>query len=636
MTALELMDSLDAVDEELLWPALNAKAHRSYRRVLRIALIAAAVLALLALAALAASESGLLEGLFPGKYDLIADYVTHVEASAENETLRLTLHEAVTDGARTLVVYSVERLDGESMEGWTDETEITPRYNGNRVYSGGSRSGMIIDETEKAKRTYLWSCTSTDTVALEGVSIRLLGLKRQADGARLDTGSLNLETALTACPVRAAKRVGSAADKDLVVSIRLSPLSLRILSYRNLAGMKPGDVEAKEDIRTVTGPLDCRVELVFRDGSRQDVSERMQQRMTDSTGVVVLMGDFWDLTYVSRVKAVVIDGREYPLSKEKAPAPRQGLGPDAPFLESQRVWLFGSHEPAHPALTASGEALTLSLDGIWTDGYTTELMLKIDAPHEEADLRLVNVGGNLTFDARDKQGEALAVGVHDGGLVQGLLSFIVECSGKAAQLTIGDWDASLTIPLDMKTLEQLPQIQPKEATPRQTAAVDEGEFYRQAVYRDLFEGVTPDDTGYSGDNGVYRLTVVHLYLAEEPGIVKLRAFAEAERMDGEPWDTGGRTAVQTFTVRGMKDGEEISLNESMGQSSGVVEGVCIISLSGNFRYGDFEIAAAQGGGVLPAEGLDLETLDLDGLRLIWTPPEGDRITLDLNMTSERG
>ena len=636
MTALELMDSLDAVDEELLWPALNTKTHRSYRRVLRIALIAAAVLALLALAALAASESGLLEGLFPGKYDLIADYVTHVEASAENETLRLTLHEAVTDGARTLVVYSVERLDGESMEGWTDETEITPRYYGNRVYSGGSRSGMTIDETEKAKRTYLWSCTSTDTVALEGVSIRLLGLKRQADGARLDAGSLNLEAALTACPVRAAKRVGSAADKDLVVSIRLSPLSLRILSYRNLAGMKPGDVEPKEDIRTVTGPLDCRVELVFRDGSRQDVSERMQQRMTDSTGVVVLMGDFWDLTYVSRVKAVVIDGREYPLSKEKVPAPRQGLGPDAPFLESQRAWLYGSHEPAHPALMASGEGLTLSLDGIWTDGYTTELMLKIDAPQEEADLRLVNVGGNLTFDARDKQGEALAVGVHDGGLVQGLLSLIVDCSGKAAQLTIGDGDASLTIPLDMKTLEQLPQIQPKEATPRQTAAVDEGELYRQAVYRDLFEGVTPDDTGYSGDNGVYRLTVVHLYLAEEPGIVKLRAFAEAERMDGEPWDTGGRTAVQTFTVRGLKDGEEVSLNESMGQSSGVVEGVCIISLSGNYRYGDFEIAAAQGGEVLPAEGLDLETLDLDGLRLIWTPPEGDRITLDLKMTSERG
>ena len=77
MTAWELMDSLGEVEEELLWPALNPKTHRSYRRALRIALIAAAVLALLALAALAASESGLLERFFPGRYDLISEFVYH-------------------------------------------------------------------------------------------------------------------------------------------------------------------------------------------------------------------------------------------------------------------------------------------------------------------------------------------------------------------------------------------------------------------------------------------------------------------------------------------------------------------------------------------------------------------------------
>ncbi len=629
MTALELMSTLGEVDEELVLPVLAAPARRLRRKALRIALIAAAVLALLALAALAASESGLLERYFPGSYDLISDYVTHVEAVTENDILRLTLHEAVTDGARTLVAYTVERLDGGGMAGWEPEAEITPHYMGGRAFSGGSRSGTTIDQSETAKRTYLWYCSSTDETALESVSIRLLGLKSTVNrGEQLDAGSLTLEASLNACPVRMAKRLGSAADEDLVVSVRISPLSLRILSYRNLAGMKPGDVEKKEDIHTVGGPSDRQVELLFRDDSRQHVS--MRHRSTDSSGIVVLMGDFWDLPDVSRVKAVVIDGREYPLTKETAPAPRQGLGRDAPFLESQRAWLYGNHELAHPDLKASGEGVTLALDGIWTDGYTTELMLQIDAPHEDY-WEPVNTGGKLTFDARDRQGEALAVGVRDCGLVQGLLSLIVECSDQAAQLTIGDGDASLVIPLDMKKLKKLPQIEPREAAPRQTASPDAGENYRQSVYETLFAGVTPDDTGYSADNGIYRLTAVCLYLAEEPGIVRLRAWIEASRLDGKPYSMA-EEARRAFAICGLKDGEEVLLNGGLGHQGGVIDGVRYFSVSEDYRYGDFAIADAQGAGVLPAEGLDLETLDLDGLRLTWTPPEGGRITLDLNMS----
>ena len=66
MTAMELMDTLGEVDEELFWPVLEAPVRRRTRRALRTVLVAAAVLALLALAALAASESGLLERFFPG------------------------------------------------------------------------------------------------------------------------------------------------------------------------------------------------------------------------------------------------------------------------------------------------------------------------------------------------------------------------------------------------------------------------------------------------------------------------------------------------------------------------------------------------------------------------------------------
>ena len=45
MTAMELMDTLGEVDEELFWPVLEAPVRRRTRRALRTVLIAAAVLA---------------------------------------------------------------------------------------------------------------------------------------------------------------------------------------------------------------------------------------------------------------------------------------------------------------------------------------------------------------------------------------------------------------------------------------------------------------------------------------------------------------------------------------------------------------------------------------------------------------
>ena len=630
MTAMELMDALGGVEEELTWPLLSAPARRRSRRALRAALIAAAILVLLALAALAASESGLLARWFsPGSYDLIADYVSRVEAVAENDTLRLTLHEAVTDGACTLVVYSVERLDGESMEDWSPDMEIAPRLPSGRARMNGSRSNMTIGMAEPAVRTYLWQC-STDESALQGVSIRLLGLEKTGGEGRLDAGSLSLEAALTACPVRVAVRVGEPEDEELVVAVRLSPLSLRVRSWKNLAGMTPENAEAGEDRMTVNGPWEGKAELIFRDGSVRDVSGSMLGRSVSSTGETVLRGTFRDLVDVSRIKAVRIDGRTYPLAKGEAPAPRRSLGGDAAPLDSLRAWTYGSHEPTHPALTAAGETVTLALDGVWTDGYTAELLLAIDAPHEGDYWTPVNEGGCLTFDARDEKGRALGVSAKSGGLY-GLLSLVVECSGRAAELTIGDGDAALVIPLDMKKLAKLPQIEPEAAAPLPSAAPDALEAHRQAVYDSLFAGVTPDDTGYAADNGEYRFRIVHLRLAEEPGTVTLRAWAEAERLDGKPYDMHEET-LRSFACFGLKDGEEIHLGGGMAHEGGVHGGVRIFALEGDWHYGDFAAAEGLKDTGLSTEGLDLMSLNLDGLRLIWTPPEGGRITLDLPFT----
>lgn len=632
MTALDLMETLGGVEEELIQPLLNP-ARRRPRRAIRAALIAAAVLVLLALAALAASESGLLARFFPHSYDLIAEYVTHVEAVAENETLRLTLHEAVSDGYRTLVIYTVERLDGGGMAGWSPELAISPIVDGGNSLGSGSSSARTIGAGEASARTYLWTNSAAGDWVLRGVSLRLLGLKSTSGGERLDAGSLTAEAALKPCPLRMAERNADAGDGDFYVSILLSPLSLRIHSLPNLAGLTPEMVEIPGDEgRTALGPMDNRVELLFRDGSRRDVSGEMHhQTVRSSTGEVTQIGDFWDLPDVSRVKAVVIDGREYPLSGGEPPAPRQGLDLEASFLDNLRAWTYGDHVPAHPALEAEGAEVRLALDGVWTDGETTELLLEITGPQEEY-WELVTEGGYLTFAAEDQRGRAMAVGAQSGGLADGLLSLVVYCSGKAAQLTIGDGDAALTIPLDMKKLKALPQMEAKAGTLRPSDSPETADALRSVILEPLFAGLTPDETGYSGDNGLYRLTAKSLYLAEEPGLIRLRLWLAAERVDGEAWDLMMQEPLKAFEVWGLKDGAELVLNGGIGYQSYVWGGMRWYALQEEFRYGDFSAAEALPPGALPTAGLDTEPLALDGLRLLWTPPEGGRITLDLPMT----
>ena len=633
MTALELMESLGEVDEELFWPALNAKPRRSHRRTLRTVLIAAAVLALLALAALAASESGLLERFFPGQYDLIAEYVSHVEASAENEVLRFTIHEAVTDGYCSMMVYSVERLDGGVLDGWSLDAQFVPYgEDGSILRYGGSYPGELITGEETAqKRWYLWNTYArTD---LHRISVRVFGLNRPDTGEKAAGEALTLEAELTLCPVKTARRSGDPAGKDLYPVVVVSPLSFYAGVLRNLSGMTPENAPRQASSRTISGPADCRVELLYRDGGSQDISDAVYRRdsQDSSFGSASLYCVFGELVDIRQLKGLRIDAVEYALADGSPPKTRKAPANAASRLDSARYWLFGDHAPAHPALTASGERVSLSVDGVWTDGITTELMLQIDAPREETYWQFVDRGGSITMAAEDGCGAPLAVGALSGGIADGLYVLVVECSGKAAQLTVGDGDALLTIPLDMKTLAKLPQIEPKEAAPRPTAASDEWESYRASVYENLFAGVTPDDAGYSADNGIYRLTAVHLYLAEEPGIVRLLVWLEGASLDGAPYETSGE-ARMAFAICGLKEGEEVVLNGGLGSLGGVHNGVRYFIINEDFRYGDFEMLEAQGAGVLPPEGLDLNMLDLDGLRLSWTPPEGGRITLDLPMT----
>ena len=459
MTALELMDSLGEVDEEMLWPALNTKTHRSYRRALRAVLIAAAVLVLLALAALAASESGLLESLFPGKYDLIADYVTHVEAVTENDVLRLTLHEAVTDGSCAALIFSVERLDGGSLVDFVPTAKIAALgEDGIPLRSGASETAYLpVDEETESHRWYLWF--TYGRTGLHRVSLRLEGMMNWKTEERRFCEPLTAETVLEPCPVKLGKRNGDPEAKELYPSIVLSPISLSIRSFVNVAGMTPENAILSE--RVHNGPSGCTVELIFKDGKYRDISENvLRQIVTLSTGEDLLTCVFKELLDISLVKSLRIDGVEYALSAGAAPISRgTGMVPGGDWKENMRAWTFGDHTPVYPDLRDDAGAVGIALKAIWTDGYTTELLVQVEAERAEKIWEPVNAGGLITLSAEDKRGESLAVGVLFGGARDGLVSMVVECSGKAAQLTVGEQGSKLTIPLDMKKLAKLPQTE---------------------------------------------------------------------------------------------------------------------------------------------------------------------------------
>ena len=626
MTALELMEGIGAAEEVFLEPVLMPPAKRKLSRPIRTALILAAVIALLALAGVAAKEAGYLEGLFPEKYETIEDYVNHIAVTVENDGLRLTLHEAVTDGYTVLLAYTVERLDGKSMEGWTPEDLIRPLSAEGWPVAYGSSWYEPLDtgEINPAKQTYLWRAYRW--TGLGRVYYRLFGLKNTETGETFTPGYLEAETELKPCLTKTARMQGDLGAEKLYTDIVLSPFGLRAYVLTNLGAMTEDSGGTWKP--TLNDPWTGSLELVFTDGEEQtmDLSAGAYLRLDSSSrGVSVLSVRFDELVDIRRVKALRIDGVDYPLERGTIPRERLGLwDPDAAQLEHTWAWLYGEHEPAHPELcaegtTEAGEAVTLSLDGIWTDGKTTEVLLKatLEGPEnwpiikEDNYARPVHMGGHFVFRALDARGEALAVGVRFADAVDGLFAIVAECPEKAETLVLSFFDAELTIPLDMKKLGKLPQVTPQE--PRRTVVDPENQARnRQRHYDDLFAGFTPAEVDYAGDNGLCRMSVAHLALRGGNGSGSLRAWVVCTYLAGN-YNTVSDDLYTNFSCYVLSDGRQfqVSSRTGLGGMSDREAREKIYCIELDFQ-GDFDT--------------------LDALRLVWTPPAGDRITLDLAPT----
>lgn len=614
MKAAELLTAFGETEEELLEPILAPTGKKRLSRPVRTALILAAVLALLALIGVAAKETGFLERLFPEKFETIEEYVNHIAVTTENDSLRLTLHEAVTDGYTIILVYSVERLDGGSMEGWSPDSVIRARtMEGNPAPYGGSRENELnIGETDPARRTYVWY--NNGPTSRGRISLRLFGLKNQETGERYAPGYLEAEAELKPSLTKIARTQGNADAESIYTHIVLSPFGFRTDILRNLAGMTEENVPEPE-AQVVYQQWQGSLQLLYRNGEETDmtglIARSVFQRAGSVQGLKNLSVVFREPMDIRGVRAVRLDGAEYPVETGPIPGERLVRDADAPFLEQARSWLYGDHEPHHPELTAEGPDFSLALDGIWTDGYTTELMLAAVYKGDELPVRenatgwTVDQGGIFAFTALDAKGTPVATGAYSCNSGDGLFPFVVECAERAETLVIHAGETTLTIPLDMKQLRKLPQITPQEPRER----IQDPEAHERTLRHldeSLFADFPPAETAYTADNGIYRLSVNRMYLKGAWGKGNFRAWVVfstvADRVKDLWWDWD----IESFVI---SEGKVIQVSGGIG-SSGGLDGAWPLEI--DFR-GDFD--------------------HVDALRLVLTPPAGDRITLDLKPTA---
>ncbi len=449
------------------------------------------------------------------------------------------------------------------------------------------------------------------------ISVRLFGLKNWTTGETFTPGYLEAEVALKPCLSKVARRQGDVSAKKLYTSIVLSPFGLRAEVLGNIAGMTPENAPEPEK-RSAGKAFNGKVEFLFLEGEEEQKLPDFSSVLRPDPrcqGVDVLTLGFRQPADIRGVRAVRIDGVEYPL--ETGPLPRQRLGlmdTAASPLESARAWVYGEHDPAHPDLTGEGTEVTLRLDGVWTDGYTTELLLQSRGGSGLGTANAlgptVDLGGGFMFEALNAAGEPVAVGVRSGGAAEGLLPFVAECTEKAETLIIRQGDAELIIPLSMKQLRKLPQATPQEPHRLQI----DPEVKRQSLeqmYRSLFAGYSPAEVSYRADNGAYRITVEHMALRIGSGSASLRAWVVCSAPAGE-YDRLLELSDGFYTSM-LTEGRTVPVSWGGGidGSFDSETGERVYCLKLDFE-GDFSHA--------------------DALRLTWTPPAGDRITLELEPT----
>ncbi len=391
MTALELAAAIGQTEDRFAKNVFSPPAVKKRSRPIRTALILAAVLALLTLLlGVAARELGFLERMFPGeKFENLEDYVNHMDVSVENDSLRLTLHEAVTDGYNTYLVFSVELLNGDSMDRWesADYTIQPMTTEGFPVVRGGGSGGNLGTGTDRGmgkpnRIVYYWH--NQCQMNTGRISVRLFGLKNLTTGESFSPGYLEAEAELKPCLTKISRQPGK---EDAYANIVLSPFGLRA----DAAGV---DMEKLGAGKVFRGKL----EYVFREGGEAQKISSTQALRPDpiQPETAVLSVAFRQPTDIREIVAVRIDGVEYPL--ETGPLPKreperakkvEAEIPELPAETRKALYdeLFSDCAPAEAEHTADNGVYRLESGdlALWGDEDALHLRLWLTAAALQGD-----------------------------------------------------------------------------------------------------------------------------------------------------------------------------------------------------------------------------------------------------------
>jgi len=610
MTAFDIMSALNDVDEKLLDAALEEKTARSGRRYVKIAAAAIIAAALLIGAAIAASSDGFLSELFGESYDIIGDYVMMEPISVENEYARLTVESALSDGFNAYVIYSVERLDGGTLEGVYLDMEINPLYSTGGVPVGYQSMGAEFitgNETpQKEWNMWLWS----GKMGIEGVDLRLLGVKNSLEGISEDFGEVRLKVPFTKCPVKLAHNGGDAAGRDVFADIILSPIGFQMSAWPNLVPMSTDGSGISQRNRDYSA-ADCSVVLLFADDTERDISDMIARRPDGECDIIKCM--FETPIDIDKVDALLINGQRYELEYGQPKELRMSSATTDRY-QMEREYLFCGHEPTYPLLKSEGEHTSIETESIWTDGSLVELSVYVGTDGELVNAYSYMDNGMMEVTARDKKGNILAVGVqviplYSAGNGRYLYGYLIQIGGKAENLTMSIKDTEIEIPLDMKKLGKLPQGEPFEPQPTEKPLEGAYDIYQES-YDNLFGYRTPEKVDITADNGEYSITIEYLWQMVYSGSGKLKAMVKCEQLDGEKYErtTRPRNEIDIHIGLGGEYRASTSTDGSFGNGSWIED---------NVRYVVADMEYIFPGG------------ESDTVRLTWTPPAGERIVLDI-------
>lgn len=611
MTAFDIMDALNDVDEKLLDAALEEKTARSGRRYMKIVAAAVIAAALLIGAAIAASSDGFLSELFGESYDIIGDYVMMEPISVENEYARLTVESALSDGFTAYLIFSVERLDGGTIENMALDMETTPIYESQVAHYGGHFTEPFVTGKETPQKQWYKLYRSGDT-GLVGMEIRLFGLRNWDTGERINFGELKQEITFKESPLKTGGPGGDPMGSEVYTKIILSPLGLRIRARVNLNLLTPdgsGEMAQPEYISEAA----CSAVLIYKDGSCREITEPLYRRFAAVR--YDILANFAEPLDIEQVDAIEIDGVRYELEYGELDDYIMQWDSGNGYLAMQREYVYEDHQPLYPLISAQSDDLRVEMESIWTDGSEVEMFLLVESLAEKRDWTGIvpySYNGYMEITALDKKGEKLAVSaefVNVGKLEdgRGLYGYIIHIGGEAEKLIINADGAEINIPLNMRKLKRMPQGEPYTEPPREIDKDNKTDMYKEH-YDHLFGNRDLPRVDISADNGEYGITVEYMWQTVSGGKGQFKAMVRCERLDGEAYDRS--TPRKELEIGVVFNGEYRAAT----------------SVSGGFGLNWFEDEVRYS-----AANIDYEFRSgaRDTVRLIWTPPAGERIVLDI-------